>query len=172
MNGGSNIVTEPNRQIYYTANLDTAGGDVSSWTPLGKTDANGLLTAALPETGTFYIGAAGDTVSTPAICKVTVTENPALGDVIARIDAIGEVTKDSGAAIRAARDAYNALSESEKALIPQESVKKLVEAEKKYAELTRPATPVGTPAQNSQNENASGLPFADVLPGSWYFDGV
>ena len=172
MGGGSSTVTEANKQIYYTANLDAAGGDVSTWTPLGKTDANGLLTAALPETGTFYIGAAGDTVSTPAICKVTVTENPEIQECIAKIGAIGEVTKESGAAIAAARDSYNKLSDTEKALIPEETVKKLTEAEAKYAELTRPATPVGTPAQGAQNESASGLPFADVVPGSWYFDGV
>ncbi len=88
------------------------------------------------------------------------------------INAIGDVTTGSGEAIKAARNAYEALSEEQKKLIPPEIVKKLTDAEAEYDELIKSVSQVGTPAQGAQNENASGLPFADVVPGSWYFDGV
>ncbi len=52
--------------------------------------------------------------------------------VEAKIAAIGEVTKDSGEAIKAARDAYNALTEEQKNLVSKEALDTLVKAEKIY----------------------------------------
>lgn len=141
--------------------------------------------AATVENGTVTAAAVGHTVITvttedggyTAACTVTVVLPAAVRDVIEKIDAIDPVTKGSGSAIEAARKAYDALDPVQKKLVSNDQ--KLFDAEKRYAELTKqdtpdtPASPVGTPAQKPQNENTgSGLPFADVLPGSWYFDGV
>ena len=56
-----------------------------------------------------------------------------LDDVIAMIDAIGEVTMDSGDVIAAARDAYEGLSDAEKALV--ENYQTLLDAERAYVAL-------------------------------------
>ncbi len=53
-------------------------------------------------------------------------------DVENLIASIGTVTKDSGEAIKAARDAYNALTEGQKALVSKEALDTLVKAEKIY----------------------------------------
>ena len=50
--------------------------------------------------------------------------------VMAKIDAIGQVTKDSGAAIAAAREAYDALTETQKAQVS--NYQTLLDAEKTY----------------------------------------
>ena len=57
--------------------------------------------------------------------------------VEALIDAIGTVTKDSGEKIKAARDAYDALTDAQKALV--ENYKTLTDAEAKYAQLVKTA---------------------------------
>ncbi len=57
--------------------------------------------------------------------------------VEAKIDAIGEVTLDSEAAIADARKAYDALTDTQKALV--KNVEKLTAAEAKLAELKKPA---------------------------------
>ena len=54
-------------------------------------------------------------------------------NVINLIDAIGDVTKDSGNAIKAAREAYDALTPEQKALVPAETLAKLVKAEQIYS---------------------------------------
>ena len=107
-----------------------------------------------------------------------ILDQKATNEAIQKINAIGEVTKDSGAAIKAARDAYDALTDEQKALVPADKLKKLTDAEAKYADLTKPVTPVtpatpSTPAQNPFNPNAGEtLPFADVNANSWYYSGV
>ena len=89
--------------------------------------------------------------------------------VISAIDAIGPVTKDSGAAIKAARDAYNELTDAQKKLVT--NYDKLTAAEARWSELN-PVTP-STPAQLPQNPSAGEtLPFADVNANSWYYSGV
>ncbi len=50
--------------------------------------------------------------------------------VMAKIDAIGQVTKDSDAAIAAAREAYDALTETQKAQVS--NYQTLLDAEKTY----------------------------------------
>ncbi len=89
--------------------------------------------------------------------------------VISAIDTIGPVTKDSGAAIKAARDAYNELIDAQKKLVT--NYDKLTAAEARWSELN--PIPAGQPAQLPQNPNAGEtLPFADVNANSWYYSGV
>jgi len=109
------------------------------------------------------------------IDDVTITVLPgAQKEVMDLIDAIGPVTTSSGTAITAARNAYDALTDEQKALVT--NYQTLLDAEERYAELTKPITPVvpSTPSKPSQNENAGkdNLPFTDVASGSWYYDGV
>ncbi len=89
------------------------------------------------------------------------------------IDAIGEVTAASGDAIRAARKAYDALTDEQKALVS--NYQALLDAEARYRELTKPVTPVTpvTPSKPSQKpDTGSMLPFTDVFANSWFYDGV
>lgn len=58
--------------------------------------------------------------------------------VIDKINAIGNVTKDSGDAIKDARDAYDKLTDDQKKLVPDEILKKLTDAESTYKDLTAP----------------------------------
>ena len=86
------------------------------------------------------------------------------------IDAIGEVTAASGDAIRAARKAYDALTDEQKALVS--NYQALLDAEARYRALTAPVVPV-TPSKPSQKpDTGSTLPFTDVFANSWFYDGV
>ena len=67
------------------------------------------------------------------------TNTPA--SVANAIEAIGTVTKDSGDAIRAARAAYDQLTDAQKSLIDQATLDKLTAAERAWAALN-PAKPV------------------------------
>ena len=58
--------------------------------------------------------------------------------VIDKINAIGNVTKDSGDAIKNARDAYDKLTDDQKKLVPDEILKKLTDVESTYKDLTAP----------------------------------
>ena len=231
----------PNTKIYYTTDPNLVSGDVTTWTELGTTDASGNIAVSFDAAGTYYIAVPGSSVRAPGICKVTVVADAAVAaaaskinaigsvnetsgdkikaareafdaltseqqaqipeatrnklteaekayqailnqkaanEAIQKINAIGPVTKDSGAAIKAARDAYNALNDAAKELVPAEMLKKLTDAEAKYADLTKPVTPVtpvtpSNPAKPSQNPNAGEtLPFTDVNANSWYYSGV
>ncbi len=63
-------------------------------------------------------------------------ENKAKADaVIAQIEAIGEVTLDAREEIAAAREAFGALTENQKALVPERTRKILENAEKRITEL-------------------------------------
>jgi uncharacterized repeat protein (TIGR02543 family) len=81
-------------------------------------------------------------------------DQEAANSIIAIIDVIGTVTKDSGDAIKEARRAYNKLTDAQKVLVT--NYDKLVAAEKAYSELMG-----GTP-----------LPFVDVREDDWYYDAV
>ena len=104
------------------------------------------------------------------IADTTITVLPGdVENVKNLIDAIGPVTKDSGAAIKAARDAYDALTDEQKKLVT--NYDKLTAAEARWSELN--PIPAGQPAQLPQNPNAGEtLPFADVNANSWYYSGV
>ncbi len=85
-----------------------------------------------------YIVAAYDneTPIVPALCTFTVTENPDLVSaqaVEAKIAAIGTVTSESGALIQAAREAYDALTDAQKAFVGNYDV--LTSAEAAFAEI-------------------------------------
>lgn len=73
--------------------------------------------------------------------------------VIDLIDAIGEVTIDSGEAIQAARDAYDKLKDAQKELV--DNYDKLTAAEKAFAALTE-----------------GKLPFTDVAKSHWAFEAI
>ena len=65
-------------------------------------------------------------------------DKAAANAVIDKINAIGNVTKDSGDAIKDARDAYDKLTDDQKKLVPDEILKKLTDAESTYKYLTAP----------------------------------
>ena len=67
----------------------------------------------------------------------TAEDETAAKAVAEKIDAIGEVTLNSGEKIREAREAYNRLTDVQKALV--ENYKTLTDAEAKYASLTKAA---------------------------------
>ena len=104
--------------------------------------------------------------------KASADQNAA-NEVIAKIDAIGDVTIDSGDAIQAAREAYEALTEAQKKLVT--NYQALVEAEKAYAALVDQPTPAPViPSKPSTGSNASDkdLPFLDVSKNDWFYQDV
>ena len=86
--------------------------------------------------GQFYAVSGGSTE--PEVPEVNEDEEAAK-TVDDLIDAIGTVTKDSEAAIKAARDAYNALTDAQKKLVTKLAV--LEDAEKALEELNKPTEP-------------------------------
>lgn len=64
-------------------------------------------------------------------------DQPVVDDVIAKIGAIGTVTRGSKASIDAARKAYDGLTDAQKELVPADVLKTLTDAETAYAKLTR-----------------------------------
>lgn len=71
--------------------------------------------------------------------------------VTAQIEAIGEVTKDSQAAIEAARAAYNNLTDAQKKLVT--NLDKLDAAEKALADLLKPTDPENPPVDPEDPED-------------------
>ena len=69
--------------------------------------------------------------------NLTLTKSPAADAVIAKINAIGTVTKESDAAIQAAKAAYNALIPAEQKLVTNAGT--ISAAEKRFADLTKPS---------------------------------
>ena len=145
-NGGANTPVEAVRDIYYVKADALTSGDVTSWTKLGTTDAAGQLKVELSAlaAGQYILAVAGqkgvenpnDIVSTPGGIILNVLADEAgkqVQDVINLIDTIGEVTLDSEAAITAARNAYDALAEDQKAAVTNYT--KLTDAEAKLAQL-------------------------------------
>ena len=101
----------------------------------------------------------------------------AAAQVEALIEAIGEVTENSGDAIKAARDAYDALTPAQRKLVG--NYKTLLAAEKRYEDLTKPVTPVepskpAKPSTKPTDEPAKpdASKFVDVSKNNWYFDAV
>ncbi len=84
------------------------------------------------------------------------------------IDAIGEVTLDSGDAIKAAREAYDALTDEQKELVG--NYQTLLDAEARYEELTRPSDPGISVAPSKPSKGT--LPFADVGKNDDCYDAV
>ena len=70
------------------------------------------------------------------------------------INAIGTVSKDSGKALAAARAAYNALNDEQKALVPEEVLKALEKAEADYAKLLNDSKYEPNPLKPGNNSSA------------------
>ena len=131
----------PNTKIYYTTNLNRVSGDVTTWTALGTTDASGNITVSFDAPGTYYIAVPGSSVRAPGICKVTIVADAAVAAAASKINAIGPVDETSGDKIKAAREAFDALTSEQQAQIPEATRNKLIEAEKAYqAILNQKAT--------------------------------
>lgn len=85
--------------------------------------------------------------------KVSEEDRAAAREVKGLIAAIGTVTERSGDAIKAAREAYDTLTDTQKELVP--NYDDLLEAEKKYAELA-----------------GKTLAFADVNESDYFYEAV
>ena len=124
----------------YDANWNTvfsahAGATIAVYDSTGKalTDGytvadnqDGTYTVTIATVGNYYVVAAdADPLTVPAVCAVAVNEDldkKAADAVAEKIAAIGTVTKDSKAAIEAARAAYDALTAEQKALVANYNV--------------------------------------------------
>ena len=142
MGVGAVLYDEPDYNVYYGTAYDNAIG-------METTDSSGMVTFNFENAGTYYIWADGgygmefseSVVSTPAFATITVTEAEGSGQeeidkaaadaVIAKINEIGGVTLASEAKITAARDAYDTLTDAQKALVTNYNT--LTEAEQELA---------------------------------------
>ena len=119
--------------LAFDAEMKAVDSTGYAFTELG----NGSYSVNFTETGSYYlIAASSDTLIVPAVCKVAVGANAdkdAADTVTALIDAIGTVTLESETAINAARTAYDALTDAQKALVTNYDV--LTAAEAKLAAL-------------------------------------
>lgn len=88
-------------------------------------------------------------------------DQPVVDDVIAKIGAIGTVTRGSKASIDAARKAYDDLTDAQKELVPADVLKTLTDAETAYANLPRSSGSGSSiyPVQNGSNA-ASGTDYS------------
>lgn len=162
-----------NTKVYVTQ--QPANGDAAQWTLLGTTDKDGALRVSFRQAGTYYVAAAGSSVSAPGVCIVTVTadEVSRVEQVIAALPDAKDVTTGSEEVIRAARAAYDALDEAERAQV--ENVNRLTAAEDALAALLNPApaTP-SAPAADPFNPDAGKeqIRFDDVSDNAWYASAV
>ena len=222
--------TLKNTKVYVTSDLSEADTDVTKWTELGTTNANAELTVSFRKPGTYYVAAAGSSVSGPGVCVITVAADavsdveatidqlPDAGDITTAdaeqikaaraaydaltgaqqaqvnnldrlteaeatlaarrteelIDAIGDVTKNSGSAISDARRAYEALDDAHKEQVKNRQT--LFDAIEAYDNIRNSTGTVAKPSVNDAAKDSvaddEGLPFTDVPAGSWYYGGV
>ena len=103
-------------------------------------------------------------------------DRAAADGVIGLIDAIGgvdSVTRSSGPAIRKARNAYDALTDAQKALVT--NYDELVACEKAFAEIPDPVLPPVTPSKPSTTTPtapAETVRYTDVAKSDWFYDSV
>ncbi len=115
---------------------DAADKDLT-WTSdkesVAAVDTAGKITAVAPGTAKITAAAGGKT----AVCTVTVVENAAdnASEAITALPAADKLTLNDKAAVEAARKAYNALTDEQKADVPAETLKKLEDAEKQIEKL-------------------------------------
>lgn len=145
--GGANTPVIGQPEIYYTLTNTLSSGDVTTWTKLGKADANGCLEVALSDlpSGSYLFAVAGqkginDTAkicSAPGGIRLEIFTEEDYGQaetVMDAIDAIDEeITLESETKINAARTAYDALPDGLKILITNYPV--LAVAEEQLAAL-------------------------------------
>ena len=162
-----------NTKVYVAQQPKT--GDAAQWTLLGTTDKDGALRVSFRQAGTYYVAAAGSSVSAPGVCIVTVTadEVSRVEQVIAALPDAKDVTTDDEVAIRAARAAYDALEAAERAQV--ENAARLTAAEAMLAALLNPApaTP-SAPAADPVNPDAGKeqIRFDDVSDNAWHASAV
>lgn len=96
-----------------------------------------------------------DALKTLQDAEKTLSDRKAAADAETKIEAIGTVTADSGDAIREAREAFDALTDDQKALVSDEAKKALEDAESAWDAL-----------------NQFTNPYRDVAEGTWYYDNV
>ena len=162
-----------NTKVYVTQQPKT--GDAAQWTLLGTTDQDGALRVSFRQAGTYYVAAAGSSVSAPGVCLVTVTadEVSRVEQVIDALPDAKDVTTDDEVAIRAARAAYDALKAAEQAQV--ENAARLTAAEDALAALLNPAPAVpSAPAADPFNPDAGKeqIRFDDVSDNAWYASAV
>lgn len=162
-----------NTKVYVTQ--QPANGDAAQWTLLGTTDKDGALRVSFRQAGTYYVAAAGSSVSAPGVCLVTVTadEVSRVEQVIAALPDAKDVTTGSEEDIRAARAAYDALEAAERAQV--ENAARLTAAEDALAALLNPAPAVpSAPAADPFNPDAGKeqIRFDDVSDNAWYASAV
>ena len=109
--------------------------------------------------GTFTMPASNVTVSATFKETAETVNQKAAAAVIAKITAIGtvEYTDESKAKIDDARTAYDALTEAQKALVPEETLALLTAAETKYSELKAAAEQQNPSATTYTVAIASGI---------------
>ena len=95
-------------------------------------------------------------------------DQAAADEVEALIDAIGRVTIGSKQKIKAARDAYDALTDTQKAMVDNYDVLVAAEASYRKQMIALGATIAGGAA----SEPAAEFPFVDVPVTAWYYDEV
>ena len=137
----------------YTTVSDAMNPDLKRWKKVGTTDTDGQLNIdahklrKLARGSNVVLGISGQfgqdlteaIVCAPAVFRLDITDSQAEADkqaaaaVDARIAAIGKVTLESEADIKAARAAYDKLTPTQKNLVTKLSV--LEDAEAKLAEL-------------------------------------
>ena len=121
--------TLKNTKVYVTSDLSEADTDVTRWTELGTTNGSAELAVSFRQPGTYYVAAAGSSVSGPGVCVITVAAD-AVSDVEATIDQLpdaGDITTADAAQIKAARAAYDALTDAEQSQV--NNLDRLTEAE-------------------------------------------
>ena len=162
--GETTIAIGGTETLTATVAPDNATDKTVTWTSSDETVAtvdNGVVTAVAVGTATIT-ATAGEQSAT---CTVTVND-PQVDEVVALIDAIGKVTLDSKDAIEAARAAYDALSEEQKALVGEELLKVLTDAESIYRDLV-PAIDL-----DDLVSTADKTLFTDVPAGHWAYEAV
>ena len=142
-------------------------------------DENGFINIAFPLTGTWYVWTDGgcgaeyteDIVSSPALATVCVKENPDsihANTVEEKINAIGTVTIFNHKKICEAREAYDALTDSQKELVNNYDV--LTDAERTFADLLSDASAADHKAiykSTGSYINSLGTPSVGSTGGEW-----
>ncbi len=100
-------------KVYSSTEIEN---DTAAWEDVAVTGEDGSFTFTFREPGTYYLRIEGTSVSAPGICKVTVNANPVkeAEKLIDTIGSIDQVTADSKDVIKAAREAYDALTEEQR----------------------------------------------------------
>lgn len=177
----STLTTVSGESVYSGTSID------EKTTSTAATDADGKVTLTFAAEGTYYAWTKGGkvaidnnpnlkpvVVSAPGCAIIVVTKTAEEVDEL--IDAICEVTKDSGDAIRAARAAYDSLSEKTKSEV--QGYEKLTAAEKRYNEILNPSKPGSTIKIDSPNKpkkdtvTVDASKFNDVSRSDWYYNAV